>query len=157
MDEKVLILDNIRSVHNVGSIFRTADAAGVSKVYLCGVTPAPIDRFGRKRKDVAKVALGAEETVVWESVKVAEQAVADLRGRGFEIVAVEQSSSSVSYRNYLPAKRAAFIFGNEVGGLGEEVLKLSDKIIEIPMRGRKESLNVAVSVGVVLFCTPLQG
>jgi tRNA G18 (ribose-2'-O)-methylase SpoU len=153
MKKTTLILDNIRSVYNVGSIFRTADAAGVSKIYLCGVTPAPIDRFGRLRKDMAKVALGAEKSVPWERLETTEEATDKLKKEGYEIVAVEQSHSSINFRNHKPAAKTAYIFGNEVEGLSADILKASDKTIEIPMTGQKESLNVSVSVGVVLFNT----
>lgn len=151
MKKVVLILDNIRSVHNVGSIFRTADAAGVSKVFLCGLTPAPVDRFGRKRKDMAKVALGAEESVSWEKLETAQEAIETLKKEGFEVTAVEQSPEAIIFKDYQPQDRVAYVFGNEVGGLPKEVLELSDKVIEIPMAGQKESLNVSVAVGVVLF------
>lgn len=152
-----LILDNIRSTHNVGSIFRTADAAGVSKIYCIGTTPAPVDRFGRKRKDIAKVALGAEVTVAWESVVGAKDASAlikRLKKEGFKIVALEQDVRSVDYRSIFSENnilKAVIILGNEVGGVSKELLALSDRIAEIPMKGDKESLNVSVAAGVVLF------
>lgn len=146
-----VVLDNIRSIHNVGSIFRTSDCAGVSKIYLCGVTPSPIDRFGRKERAFHKVALGAEDNVVWESYKKTEQAIDLLKKAGVKIVAVEQSDNGINFKNYAVWGNTAFVFGAEVGGISADILKICDEIIEIPMRGKKESLNVSVSVGVVLF------
>jgi 23S rRNA (guanosine2251-2'-O)-methyltransferase len=148
-----VILDNIRSVHNVGSIFRTCDAAGVGKLVLCGTTPTPIDRFGRTRPDLAKVALGAEKTVPWEYVPETEQAVRDLRKEGVRIIAIEQTASSIDYRAPASQEASAFIFGNEVEGISEGVLALCDEVVDIPMRGEKESLNVSVAVGIILFRT----
>ncbi len=146
-----LALHNIRSTHNVGSIFRTADAVGVSKIYLCGYTPVPTDRFGRLRKDIAKVSLGAEKTVEWESVKDIKKLIEDFKKKNFKIYAVEQSENSIDYRDIEIASNCLFIFGNEVGGIEKEILEKCDKILEIPMMGKKESLNVAVAVGVALF------
>lgn len=151
MSETYVILHNIRSTHNVGSIFRTSDGAGISKIYLTGYTPSPIDRFGRKRNDIAKVALGAEDTVLWESVENIEDIIVSLKKDEIDIVGVEQSSKSINYKDLKTDKPVAFIFGNEVDGLPKEILNLCDSIIEIPMRGKKESLNVSVSVGVILF------
>lgn len=153
MAEIRLILDNIRSVHNVGSIFRTADAAGVSKIYLVGTTPAPIDRFGRKRRDLTKVSLGAEESVAWEHVENAAALIKFLKKEGFVVVALEQDGRSVDYRDFSSKKGSsiALIVGNEVGGVSKELLGLADAIMEIPMVGKKESLNVSVATGVALF------
>ncbi len=147
----ILILDNIRSVHNVGSIFRTADGAGVSKIFLCGTTPSPIDRFGRKRNDFAKVSLGAEESVEWKYFETTQEAVFFAKEKGSEIVSLEQDSRSVSYGEYVPKENVALVLGTEVSGLGEEIKNLSDVIIEIPMRGKKESLNVSVASGVAMY------
>ncbi len=153
-----LILDNIRSTYNVGSIFRTADCAGVSKIYLVGVTPDPIDRFGRVRKDIAKVALGAETTMPWEHVEDLSRLIKKIKKEGFKIVALEQDEKSVDYKKFKPACRQAgpkfhlaLILGEEVSGIKQEILKLCDNIIEIPMAGEKESLNVSVAAGVTLF------
>jgi len=148
---KYLILHNIRSVHNVGAIFRTADALAVDKIYLTGYTPAPIDRFARVRKDFKKTSLGAEKSVVWEKCEDVLKLFDSLRHRGFEIVAVEQNKKSVDYKNYAPSSKVALIFGNEVSGLEKSILDNCDKIIEIKMRGKKESLNVSVAAGVILF------
>ncbi len=152
--EKVVILNNIRSNENVGSIFRTSDAAGVSKIILTGYTPAPLDRFGRKNKALSKSALGAEEFVGWESVASLQEAVEKLKIEGFKIIGVEQSEGAIDYKNYKPDsvnEKIAFVFGNEVTGLSEEDLALCDEVVEIKMKGKKESLNVAVCAGIILF------
>lgn len=150
-----LILDNIRSVHNVGSIFRTAETLGISTIYCIGTTPAPFDRFGLKRKDFAKVSLGAEEMVRWEHVdddsKSLKAFLAKLKKEGFQIIAVEQSERAVDYRTVRLKDKAAIILGNEVDGVGANLLKFADMIAEIPLHGRKESLNVSVAAGVALF------
>ncbi len=151
MKDFCIILADIRSVYNVGSVFRTADAVGATKVFLTGYTPAPLDRFGRERKDISKVALGAEKTVSWEHVPDPVVLIKRLHKLGFEIVSVEQSGKSINYKEFKPRAKTAFVFGNETKGLPEEILKESDSVIEIPMRGTKESLNVSVSVGVILF------
>lgn len=151
MNQVDVILYNIRSTHNVGSIFRTADGAGVRRVWLVGTTPAPIDRFGRKRADIAKVALGAEETVPWEHVDDMGALIGKLRQEGMQVVAVEQDPRSVPYHTYRPQGPTALVLGAEVEGLPQEVLDQCDAIIEIPMRGSKESLNVSVAAGVVLY------
>ena len=146
-----LILHDIRSVHNVGSIFRTADAAGVEKIYLTGFTPAPIDRFGRARKDFAKSALGAERTVPWEQRGNILPLFDELKASGFLIIGVEQTPQANDYKEIRATSPIAFVFGNEVSGLPPEVLAACDIVAEIPMRGRKESLNVSVAAGITLF------
>jgi tRNA G18 (ribose-2'-O)-methylase SpoU len=146
-----LILLDIRSIHNVGSIFRTADCAGVKKIYLAGYTPAPVDRFGRKRADFAKVSLGAEEAVEWESAADAETLIKELKASGMKIIAVEQDENAVDYKKVKIGGPSAIIYGNEVGGVPKEIVKLCDTVAEIPMHGTKESLNVSVSVGISLF------
>ncbi len=150
-NKAVVVIHNIRSVYNVGSVFRTSDAMGVSKIYLTGYTPTPLDRFGRERKDVAKSALGAQKSVEWEYVRSVSVVVKKLKKEKFEIVAVEQSLQSIDYKKFKPKQNVAFLFGNEVRGVSKSLLNKCDKIIEIPMRGKKESLNVSVSAGVVLF------
>ncbi|HEY4526867.1 MAG TPA: RNA methyltransferase [Candidatus Paceibacterota bacterium] len=146
-----VLLHNIRSAHNVGSIFRTCDAAGVSRVYLTGYTPTPTDRFGRAQKDIAKTALGAERAVSWEYHKNPLAVIAKLHDEGRRIVAVEQNPHSIDYRKFQSKKPAVFIFGNEVRGISKSILNACDSIIEIPMHGKKESLNVSVAAGIVLF------
>lgn len=146
-----VILHNVRSVHNVGSIFRTADAAGVSKIFLTGHTPTPHDRFGRERKDLAKVALGAEKSVDWEYQKTTPALIKKLHKEGVYVVAIEQSKGSVNYKKIHPKKVMAFVYGNEVEGIPASILKMCDAVAEIPMAGKKESLNVSVSAGITLF------
>lgn len=150
----VLILDNIRSTHNVGSIFRTADAAGVGMIYLIGTTPTPTDRFGRKRKDVAKTSLGAEDTIPWKYGKTISPIITKLKKDGYTIISLEQSPKSVDYvtaAKLIKGKPLALILGNEVDGVSQKALIKSDYIVEIPMQGTKESLNVSVATGIALF------
>jgi tRNA G18 (ribose-2'-O)-methylase SpoU len=149
----IVIAHDIRSVHNVGSIFRTADAAGVEKIYLCGITPSPVDRFKVVRPDFAKVALGAEKFVPWELAKTTASVIKKLKADGYEIFALEQSKRSVPYHAMRLAgdARAAIVVGNEVKGLPPSILRAADRILEIPMMGKKESLNVAVAFGIVVF------
>lgn len=149
--KNILILNDIRSVENVGAIFRTADAAGIDKIYLVGITPAPVDRFGRKRKDLAKSALGAEEYVAWEQVKTILPLIKKLKKDGFQIIAIEQDEKSVDYKKVKTKEKNAFMVGTEVTGIPKNVLKNCDVIVEIPMKGKKESLNVSVSLGIALF------
>lgn len=146
----VVVLDNVRSVHNVGSIFRTADAAGAEKIYCCGITPGPLDRFKNIRADFAKVALGAERSVAWELAKNTMDVLLALKKEGWDIFAVEQAKNSVPYDD-ARGEKVALVVGAEVEGVSPAVLKLADKILEIPMRGKKESLNVAVAFGIAAF------
>ncbi len=147
----VLILDNIRSVHNVGSIFRTAECAGASEIYLVGVTPDPIDRFGRLRKGLGKVALGAEKKIKWQHINDIFELIDKLKKEKFQIVALEQAENSVDYKEFKPKFPCALILGEEVKGISKDVLVECDQIFEIPMMGEKESLNVSVATGVALF------
>lgn len=149
----ILILHNIRSIHNVGSIFRTADGAGVSKIFLTGYTPTPIDRFKLPRKDFAKVSLGAEKTIPWEYAKTFGAAVKKVKKDGYTIAAVEQDKNSTPLFDYKPEsiEKLALVLGNEVLGISKPSLKLCDVILEIPMRGKKESLNVSVTAGIAMF------
>jgi tRNA G18 (ribose-2'-O)-methylase SpoU len=149
--ENILILHNIRSVENVGAMFRTADAAGIDKIYLTGYTPAPLDRFGRKRKDLAKSALGAEEFVVWEQKKMICPVIAKLKRDGFQIIGIEQDKKSIDYKKVKTKSKNAFIVGAEVTGVPKNILEKCDIVAEIPMRGKKESLNVSVACGIALF------
>jgi 23S rRNA (guanosine2251-2'-O)-methyltransferase len=149
--EIILVLQNIRSAYNVGAMLRTADGVGVSKVYLCGYTPAPIDRFGRKRSDVAKAALGAEETVLWERVADIAELLQKLQKEGVQLVALEQDRQSVLYNTVPGVEKVALIVGEEVHGLSRDVLDVCDVIAEIPMFGAKESLNVSVATGIMLY------
>ena len=149
---RYLILDDIRSAHNVGSIFRTADGAGVDRIFICGYTPAPRDRFDREVAEIQKTALGATKTVPWEVVPDILDVIDRLHGEGFSVVAVEQAARSLSVYDFRPPEKCAYVLGNEVEGINPNALKAADQIIEIPMRGRKESLNVSVVAGIVLFC-----
>jgi tRNA G18 (ribose-2'-O)-methylase SpoU len=150
---KVAVLDNLRSVHNVGSIFRTANAAGIEKIILCGTTPTPLDNKGDKRKDFAKVALGAEDTVVWMYAEDICDALISLKKDGMYIVAFEQDDKAVDYKEVtIPDKEnLAFVIGPEVTGISREVLDLCDVIAEIPMLGTKESLNVTIAFGIGVY------
>lgn len=146
-----LILHDIRSSENVGSIFRTADAAGVSKIYLTGYTPAPLDRFKRKNTKLAKAALGAEDTVLWEHAQDILLLIKKLKDDGVRVVAVEQDPRARPYMGVTLATHTAYILGNEVEGIQSGVLDVVDEIVEIPMYGKKESLNVSVAAGIMLF------
>ena len=150
---KILILHDIRSILNVGAIFRTADAIKIDKIYLTGYTPAPIDRFGRKRSDLAKSALGAEKIVKWESFGNVFELISLLKSEGFEILSLEQSDNSIDYKKVANtlSEKTVIILGNETDGVDKKILQQSDKIIEIPMKGNKESLNVSVAVGILLY------
>lgn len=147
----ILILDNLRSVQNTASIFRTADGAGVSKIILVGTTPAPIDRFGKARQDFTKVSLGAEQSITWEYMKTISPVIAKLRKEKFSIFALEQDNASKDYSKIKYSPMIALIIGNEPKGIARGTLKKVDTIIEIPMYGKKESLNVSVATGVALF------
>lgn len=149
--ENILIIHNVRSVANAGAMFRTADAAGIDKIYLTGYTPAPLDRFGRKRSDFAKSALGAEEYMPWAQIKNVSFLITKLKKEGFFIIGLEQDKKSIDYKKIRPQKKNVFIVGAEVSGIPRSVLQKCDVIAEIPMRGRKESLNVSVALGVALF------
>lgn len=152
-----VLLHDIRSTQNVGAILRTCDAVGVDKVFFSGITPAPIDRFGRKRSDVSKSALGAEDNVDWEILEEgvsAEDFLKKMKSEGFQIVALEQAENSVDYKKInekFPAELRVVVLGNEVEGVSKEILELCDVIGEIPMVGQKESLNVSVAFGVFIF------
>ena len=148
----ILILENLRSIENVGSIFRTADGFGVSKIILVGTTPAPLDRFGRKRTDFAKVSLGAEDSMDWEHRKDIGEAIEELKSQGFKIISLEQNPEARKLKSgHKEEKPFALIVGNEVDGISKEALNMSDEIVEIDMMGSKESLNVSVAAGVALF------
>lgn len=150
---KIAVLDNLRSVYNVGSIFRTANAAGIEKIYLCGTTPTPVDKKGLRRKDFAKVALGAEDTIAWEYKEDTEALLKDLHASDAFIVAFEQDKTSVDYKEVsLPLdKNSVFVIGPEVTGMSSDVLKECDVIAEIPMLGTKESLNVTIAFGIGVY------
>ena len=143
----VLVLDNIRSAHNVGSAFRTADSFKIDKVYLCGICAIP------PSAEIHKSALGAEDSVEWEHYDDTLDAVARLKSEGYVIVSAEQTVDSVMLDGFVPEKgrKYALVFGNEVSGVRQDVVNESDLVLEIPQYGTKHSLNVSVSVGVILW------
>lgn len=148
---KRVILYNIRSHYNVGAIFRTCDGAGASKVFLFGYTPAPIDRFTRAVPEIHKTALGAELTVPWAVVEELPELIASLQKEGATVVAVEQAKSAISLPDFVAPDNVVYIFGSETEGIAEEILGLVDTIVELPMLGKKESLNVSVTAGIMLY------
>jgi 23S rRNA (guanosine2251-2'-O)-methyltransferase len=143
----VVILDNIRSCHNIGSVFRTSDALLIEKICLCGITATPPD------KEIRKTALGSENTVFWEYYPDTIEAVSSLKAQGYQVIAVEQVEESISLTDYWPPAngKLALVFGNEVKGVQQEVVDLCDEAIEIPQFGTKHSFNISVSVGIVLW------
>ena len=150
-----ILLDNLRSKHNVGAIFRTADAAGVSRVILCGTTPQPVDRFGRPVEAIKKTALGAETTVSYEYNPDTKTAVRDLQDAGTSVWVVEQSELArdiIFDHDLVFPQPIVFVFGHEVDGVQPSVLEMADQVVSLPMLGTKESLNVSVTVGIVLYC-----
>lgn len=147
----VLILSDIRSAINVGAIFRTADAVGISKIYLTGYTPRPTDKFGRIQKDISKSALGAENFIPWKYQKSLLTLINKLKKDDYKIIAIEQDKKAVDYRKLKIKNKIAIIMGGEVNGLSKNILTKCDFIAEIPMHGEKESLNVSVACGVALF------
>jgi tRNA G18 (ribose-2'-O)-methylase SpoU len=151
-------------MNNVGSVFRTADAAGCEKIYLCGITPSPFDKFGRQRQQITKVSLGAESYVKWEYFKSTARLIDKLKKDGYKILAIEQTKKSIPYfslsfppasprlgRRKRESRKLALVLGNEIKGLPSSILNRADKILEIPMKGKKESLNVAVAFGIIAF------
>ncbi len=142
-----LLLDDIRSLNNVGSVFRTADAFRAGKLYLCGITGTPPHR------DITKTAIGATESVDWQHAPDIDALVSDLQVRGYVIVAVEQAEGSVSLPDFQPDpnRQYAFVFGNEVMGVRDSVVQRADHVLEIPQFGTKHSLNIAVTVGVICY------
>ena len=143
----VVVLDNVRSGHNVGSAFRTCDAFRIGKVYLCGICAVP------PSQEIHKTALGAEFSVEWEHFDKTIDAVSALKAEGWTLVGVEQAENSTMLQDFViePGKKYAFVFGNEVFGVDQQVMNLCDTALEIPQAGTKHSLNVSVSVGIVLW------
>ena len=150
---KIAVLDNLRSVYNVGSIFRTANACGIEKIILCGTTPTPLDKKGLRRSDFAKVSLGAEDTVMWEYQEDTVAALKQLKRDGSYIIAFEQDNTAVDYKEVSieGKENIAFVIGPEVTGMTQEVLNVCDVIAEIPMLGTKESLNVTIAFGIGVY------
>jgi len=143
----IIVLDNIRSLNNIGSFFRTSDAFNVEKIYLCGITAKPPHR------DINKTALGATDSVEWEHVESTEEIVKSLKQSGYSICSIEQAENTTALNeiNNLNDSKFALVFGNEVDGVDQKIIDLSDRIIEIPQFGTKHSLNVSVCAGVVMW------
>lgn len=145
----IIILDDVRSLHNIGSVFRTADGFLIEKIYLCGITATP------PNKEINKTALGATETVDWEHREDLLSLIDELKENNVEVFAVEQVEDSISLESFIPEGKTALIFGNEVFGVSQEAIKKCDGSIEIPQLGTKHSLNISVTTGIViwdLFC-----
>ncbi|WP_396145053.1 RNA methyltransferase [Flavobacterium sp.] len=143
----VIILDDIRSLHNIGSVFRTSDAFLIEKIYLCGITATP------PNKEIHKTALGATDTVAWEYVKDVLEVIAKLKAENTIVYAIEQVENAVFLDDFQPIKNTkyALVFGNEVYGVSQEAIKICDGCIEIPQLGTKHSLNISVSAGIVVW------
>jgi 23S rRNA (guanosine2251-2'-O)-methyltransferase len=143
----VIVLDNIRSFNNVGSIFRTADAFAIEKIILCGITPAPPHR------DIHKTALGATDSVLWDYEKNTTDAVKKLKDEGYTIASIEQAEHKVFLQDVKPApnSKIALVFGHEVDGVEQEIIDMSDLVIEIPQYGTKHSINISVCAGIVMW------
>ena len=143
----IIVLDNIRSLNNIGSVFRTADAFLVQKIYLCGITAKP------PHKDIRKTALGATESVEWEYRKDAMELLRELKDQGVKVLSIEQAEGATMLNDFQPEGQLtyALVFGNEVMGVQQEIVSASDGVIEIPQYGTKHSLNISVSAGVVLW------
>ncbi len=143
----IIILDNVRSLHNVGSVFRSSDAFRVESIYLCGITATP------PQAEIHKTALGAEDTVDWKYYKKTQDAVIELKEEGVEVLAIEQVEGSIMLQNFVPQtnKKYAIVFGNEVKGVQQEVVDMCDNCIEIPQFGTKHSLNVSVTAGILIW------
>ncbi len=143
----IIVLDDIRSLHNIGSVFRTADAFLIEKIYLCGITATP------PNKEIHKTALGATETVSWEYAKDVLEVIASLKTENVSVLAIEQVENSISLQDFIPeeGKKYALVFGNEVKGVSQEAIKNCEGTIEIPQLGTKHSLNISVSAGIVVW------
>jgi tRNA G18 (ribose-2'-O)-methylase SpoU len=143
----IVLLDNVRSMNNVGSAFRTGDAFLIEKIILTGITAQPPHR------EIHKTALGATESVDWQYYSTTAQAVTDIKAQGYVLVAIEQADESISLLDFtpIPDKKYCLVFGNEVMGVEEEIVKAADFCIEIPQHGTKHSLNISVSIGVILW------
>ncbi|MDX2247830.1 MAG: RNA methyltransferase [Bacteroidia bacterium] len=141
-----VVLDNIRSMHNVGAVLRTADAFRIEKVILCGITPIPPHR------EIHKTAIGAEDSVNWEYQPDILSTISELKTRGYKIYSIEQTDQSIALNKFEPSpERCAIVFGNEVEGVSQSIINISDMAIEIPQFGTKHSLNVSVAAGIVLY------
>ncbi len=169
--KKVVLLPDIRSAYNIGSIFRTCDAVGIDEIVLSGCTPRPLDKFNRVQKEIAKTALGAEKNIPWTYEESTKKAIQKMKKQGLYVVGVECEDAVLKAMVKVPVcdykkisvgaikklrgldgvRGVVFIFGNEVEGMSLDALKLCDVVVDIPMKGNKESLNVSVSAGIVLY------
>ncbi|MCK5413334.1 MAG: RNA methyltransferase [Candidatus Pacebacteria bacterium] len=149
MKDFVVVCDSLRSLHNVGSVFRTGDGVDVSRIYLCGITGMP--DTDKHERQISKVALGAQNYIPWEYAKQSWRVVDKLKKEGYQIVSLEQTKDSILYKDYKPKFPIALVIGNERKGVKKSVLSRSDKIIEIPMKGVKSSLNVSVAFGIAAY------
>jgi len=149
----VIVLDNVRSMHNVGAVLRSADAFKVAKVYMCGITPTPPHR------EIRKTAIGAEESVSWESIEDTAKLIPTLKQEGYRILAIEQTDSSLSLDQFKIEENGkyALILGHEVNGVSDEVIQESDIALEIPQYGTKHSLNISVAAGIVMYKLSVEG
>lgn len=143
--EVVAVLNNIRSLYNVGSIFRSADGAGIKKIWLCGITGTPL------QDPVKKTALGAEDRIPWEHEKDTLKVIRTLKEKGYQIVLLEQMDKSISYHRFIPKTPVCLVIGNEIEGVSPELINLSDAAVEIEMSGIKNSLNVSVAFGIIAY------
>jgi len=155
---KIVILDNVRSSLNVGSIFRTSSGIGVNKIFLCGITPTPFESGkkyegrNKKRKDFIKTSLGSEDEIEWEYRENILELIKELKESDFEIISLEQDEKSIDYKNLKTEnEKIALVVGSETGGIQKEVLNLCDQITEIPMLGLKESLNVTIAFAILAY------
>jgi len=159
MRQIVLIAHDIRSCHNVGSLLRTAEGLGVQKVYLTGYTPYPLHEKDKRlphiaqkmHKQISKTALGAEALMDWRHSESVEQVIDSLKQDGFRIVGLEQAPKAIPLPDFVPPEKTALLLGREVEGIAKEILNLCDQIIEIPMKGKKESFNVVQAAAMALF------
>ncbi len=143
----IIVLENVRSAHNVGSIFRTSDAFLIEKIMLCGICPIP------PKNEIRKTALGATESVEWEYFNDSADCIKELKEKEYTIIGIEQADNATNLNNYSIKKsqKIALVFGNEVNGVSDEIIQQSDDVVEIPQHGTKHSFNVSVSVGIVLW------
>ncbi len=143
----IVVLDNIRSLNNIGSVFRTSDAFAIEAIFLCGITAKPPHR------EIHKTALGATESVRWNYFEKTEDAIKALKEKQYQIISIEQTEKSIALQDFKPNfdQKLGLIFGHEVNGVGQDIVNLSDTVIEIPQFGTKHSLNISVSAGVVLW------
>ena len=159
MRSLVLVVHNVRSCHNVGSLLRSADGLGVTCVYLCGYTPYPLAKndarlphlAAKVDRQIIKTALGAEKSVDWQHFENLSEVLDKLKADSFQVVALEQDERAINLNNYKPAQKVALVVGPEVSGFNKKELDLVDKIIQIPMKGTKESFNVAVAAAIALY------